>query len=88
MKFTLPWLEDQFDTSAVTVSANPLPATTQGSRSACPLPLVGRGAGVGGGSACGLNDGAYRPTAPLTLPSPHKGERGDNRIVRLVESAP
>jgi hypothetical protein len=41
-----------------------------------PLPLVGRGAGVGGGSACETSDRAYRPTAPLTLPSPHKGERG------------
>ncbi len=30
---------------------------------------------MGGGAAFGLIATAYRPTVPLTLPSPHKGER-------------
>ena len=43
-----------------------------------PLPLVGRGEGVGGCSAHKIADESYRPAAHLTLPSPHKGERGEH----------
>ena len=37
---------------------------------------------AGGGGLCGKRDAerAYRSTAPLTLPSPHKGERGAQQL--------
>jgi hypothetical protein len=37
---------------------------------------------AGGGGLLGMRDadGAYRFTAPLTLPSPHKGERGARQL--------
>ncbi len=37
---------------------------------------------MGGGSAFEVIARAYRPTAPLTLPSPHEGERASNNDAR------
>src|SRR5690606_26266863 len=54
-------------------------ATRRFERSGALLPLVGRRQEVGGGATFVVIARTYRPTAPLTLPSPHKGERGEHK---------